>query len=322
MMEIISRLQTTTDPVIKEFYRDENNFVDLINAVFFKGHQIITKEQLSHYYNDSSTCFDQNGLIKTLGKNRDVIMHCSGENALFIGLEAQSTIDYTMPFRLLTYDTINYNQQFNLLDERKRGSFKPTPIFSFVLYHGEERWIQPYHLKEMMKLPKRFEERINDWECPVVDIKDIDVSCIKREEHYRVVYTVQEFYKWNKDPQSVDITLNRKEAIVVLSMLGMKELKMKVEESTQEEINMCSKIREAFEEQKQLGKMEGIVEGEARGKREGEILTIMMILQSKFGKVSSEVNEKIQVSSKEKLDSLTRSLLQIREERDILNILS
>ena len=48
-----------------------------------------------------------------VGKQRDVLMKCTVNGvAILLGLENQSTVDYSMPFRVMDYDTITYQQQF------------------------------------------------------------------------------------------------------------------------------------------------------------------------------------------------------------------
>lgn len=312
-MNVTFMLKTKPDHVLKDFFKDRERFADLINAAFYKGKQVISPDDLSLYDSDGSTYFDLGSFIKSVGKSRDVFMYYKGKPPMFIGLENQSTIDKTMPFRLMTYDVIGYNQQFNLYPKKKRSSFKPIPIMTFVLYHGEEKWKKPFWFKQMMKMPRLFYNLINNWYCIVIDIRDINVKYLRNKENYNVIKTVQEFYKWNKNPESINYTLTREEAIVVATMLKTDKLRIDIEESKEEEINMCSKIKEAFEEQKQLG----IIEGE----RHGQALTIIGCYESILGNISANVNDLIMKSSKEKLDLLMKNIGQIQNEEEIISML-
>ena len=105
-------LNTTPDPTLKDFFKQKERFADLINCLLFHGHTVLCDENLSLYDSNSSTVFDHKAIEMSVNKGRDIMMRVNHNDlALLIGLENQQTIDYTMPFRILVYDTITYNQQ-------------------------------------------------------------------------------------------------------------------------------------------------------------------------------------------------------------------
>ena len=59
---------------------------------------------------------------------------------VYILLELQSSVDYTMPFRLLIYITELLKRICNETDkaERERKSFHMSPVIPIVLYNGEK----------------------------------------------------------------------------------------------------------------------------------------------------------------------------------------
>ena len=61
---------------------------------------------------------------------------------LFFILELQSTVDFTMPFRLLVYMTEQWEEYFKNIprDEREKKEFRLPAVIPAVLYNGAERW--------------------------------------------------------------------------------------------------------------------------------------------------------------------------------------
>ena len=127
----------SADALEKVRLKDNRLFSDMFNAVLFHGDS-----------NESSYMhlFDINCM-------RDVI---------------KQYYDDIMPFRLLSYDFINYLNQNKIFHRQKKA------VMTIVLNYGERSWNQKIHLKGMMKdIPEEFQEYVNDWQIKVIDIKDV-----------------------------------------------------------------------------------------------------------------------------------------------------
>ncbi len=61
---------------------------------------------------------------------------------LYLLIEHQSSVDYTLPFRILVYLTRIWTHIFDNTDqkEREKKSFRFPPVFPLVLYNGEREW--------------------------------------------------------------------------------------------------------------------------------------------------------------------------------------
>ena len=114
---------------------------------------------------------------------RDVIkQYHDGRYIVFIGIENQSYHDDTMPFRLLSYDFINYLNQNKIFHRQKKA------VMTIVLNYGERSWNQKIHLKGMMKdIPEEFQEYVNDWQIKVIDIKDVPYQNFHQKENRDLV---------------------------------------------------------------------------------------------------------------------------------------
>ena len=69
-------------------------------------------------------------------------------------------------------------------------------------------------------------------------------------------------------------------------------------------------------------KESAINEGVAKGEIKGEIKTLIQQLNHKLGKLSENIVEKIQNSSKEQLDQLVIKVFEIQSQDDINEILA
>lgn len=301
-------LNTTPDPTPKDFFKQKERFADLINCLLFHGHTVLCDENLSLYDSNSSTVFDHKAIEMSVNKGRDIMMRVNHNDlALLIGLENQQTIDYTMPFRILVYDTITYNQQLNILNDAARKSFHPLPVTTCVLYYGDKKWIQPHTLTEIMKIPHTYRDLINDWNGHIYDIKDIDLSKLRQPDNYMMVKAVQIFYSWDKNIESLrDMILTKEVAVVVATIIGNKKFSIKVQKEESEEINMCTVFDEYVRER------------EMKGEIKGKVSLLLTQLKSKFGVLSDELIMKLETSTADELNQVTLTILNAKTEEDIL----
>ncbi len=141
----------SVDALEKVRLKDNRLFSDMFNAVLFHGDS-----------NESSYMhlFDINCM-------RDVI---------------KQYYDDTMPFRLLSYDFINYLNQNKIFHRQKKA------VMTIVLNYGERSWNQKIHLKGMMKdIPEEFQEYVNDWQIKVIDIKNVPYQNFHQKENRDLV---------------------------------------------------------------------------------------------------------------------------------------
>ena len=141
----------SVDTLEKIRLKDNRLFSDMFNAVLFYGDS-----------NESSymRLFDINCM-------RDVI---------------KQYYDDIMPFRLLSYDFINYLNQNKIFHRQKKV------VMTIVLNYGERSWNQKIHLKGMMKdIPEEFQEYVNDWQIKVIDIKDVPYQNFHQKENRDLV---------------------------------------------------------------------------------------------------------------------------------------
>lgn len=280
-MDETIHLETNQDAIWKNYLQDNEIFIDLINGILFQGKQVVKSCMINNWNTDSSTVFDFGKLIKSFQKNRDAIRLWNGPFPLFISIENQSTIDYTMPFRVMSYDVINYNQQYSLLDKNQKKSFQPIPIYTLILYHGESNWVSPHTLKEKMKIPKEFESKVNDWHIDVVDIKTLKPELFRHKFNQKLIEAVNAYYDWKEHLSTIpQLSLPREVAIVVATIINCPFLINYIEENPKEEIDMCIALQ-LFEKR---AERRGIEQGIEQGIEEGIKQTNREIIQNMLKK--------------------------------------
>ncbi|RHT90994.1 DUF4351 domain-containing protein, partial [Coprobacillus sp. AM28-15LB] len=163
-------------------------------------------------------------------------------------------------------------------------------------------------------------EYVNDWKIKVVDVKEIDTSKIKDEQTRYFIEAIQEMYKGNYEGLHRRIKMNRDNFIYAAIITGSLDLIRDLPEG--DEIDMCEgmeRMAEGFRnEGRIIGRSEGLMEGEKREKK----TTLLSLLKVKLGNVSNQLEQAIQNSSIEKLNTLTLSIFDITNEDDVLKIIN
>ena len=304
--------QSKQDKILRGFFKVKAHFADIINAMLFEGKDVIHADELLLCDSDETIYFIYENRINVMERRRDILMHATVNGIpVYIGLEIQSTINYSMPYRLLLYDTMTYHLQYKLIDKDHREHFRPTGVMSTVLYSGDRTWHQPHSLLDRILVPEPLKGLMNTWKGNIRDIKDINVELLRNEKVKSLVSAVQTIYRWNKDTSTIrELVLSKEVAIVVAVMTNSEELVIRIEKEEREEVDMCQ-VLEEFK-----------LESEMRGLKQGKIQTIVNQLKSKFGFVSKELIMKIEESSDDKIDALTIKIIDARSEEELMKVLS
>lgn len=281
--------------VLRHYFRDKRRFADVFNGVFCRGRQIIKPEYLS----DASEVYAESEAEKPatgektelLERIRDLKMKLKDNGTLqLLAVENQDYIDYTMPFRCMQYDAMEYssqlhdlrrkNKQKGLLEnwaERACGIKKTdrlAPIYTLCIYYGEELWDGPRTLRDMMnfgKNPEGLSQFFADY--------PMRLLCLNEETDFSVFHTeirqlfrvlpyrkdkkgLQEFLEANEEYRHIDSdTLE-----VIAFMLNAQDLwdnreKYLAEEKREGKYDMCQALRELREDGIQEGIQQGIRQG-------------------------------------------------------------
>ena len=311
---MITTNKLTSDSACRMFFNNDIHFSAFCNAVLFNGKQLINALNLIHFENDSAVIINDTKRAEDKKRRRDIIVRgdIHGVYCLF-GIEHQSTIDKEMVIRCGMYEMVEYLKQI------KKGE-KVIPQVMIVFYTGDKKWSAPVKLSDYFDIPEELKEYVNDWKIKVVDVKEIDTSKIKDEQTRYFIEAIQEMYKGNFEGLHRRIKMNRDNFIYAAIITGSIDLIRDLPEG--DEIDMCEgmeRMAEGFRnEGRIIGRSEGLMEGEKREKK----TTLLSLLKVKLGNVSNQLEQAIQNSSIEKLNTLTLSIFDITNEEDVLKIIN
>lgn len=296
--------------VTKRYYSDKTRFADLINGVYFQGRKIISADELtegSEGYAEPQRNDSTNHSRDYLERTRDIKMqHQSGASIRILAIENQHYVDYSMPFRNMQYDVLEYQQQLEEIRRRNEteedfattGEYlckmKKTdrlhPVYTLCLYLGTEPWDGPRSLMDMMD----FGEDADNMKVSFADYP-FRLYCVNEEHDFSMFHTeirnVFELLPLRTDKKRLLHTLEQnstykrlsEDSLELLSVLmdspsiwknrkkylNRTDINQAVENQESEEYNMCQAIKELIEDGRQEGLSEGLSQGLTQGLSQG-----------------------------------------------------
>ena len=302
----------TPDSACRTFLSNDTHFASLYNAILFDGKQIIHPERLVRYENDTSFIIDDTKSVENKKRRRDIVVK-TDINGVYclLSIEHQSTIDFEMVIRCGIYEMLEYLKQL-----KNKKNKRLVPQVMIVFYTGDKKWNAPVKLSNYFDIPEELKPYFNDWKIYLVDVKEIDTSKIKDEQTRYFIEAIQEMYKGNYEGLHRKVKMNRDNFIYAAIITGSLDLIRDLPEG--DEIDMCEGMERMAEGFRNEGRKEGLMEGEKREKK----ITLLSQLKVKLGNVSNQLEEAIQNSSIEKLNTLTLSIFDITSEEDVLKIIN
>lgn len=220
----------------------------------------------------------------------------SGTELRILAVEDQSYVDYTMPWRCLNYDSLEYGRQVKEIQKKNESEQKYAdsseklcrftredklmPVYTLCLYHGTEHWDGPKSLRDMIALDCNKESPL--WEKYFSDYQ-MNLICVNELKNFSEFSTgLRELFRlmtYRKDKQGMrDFLANHEEyqhldeetARVISGMMGVETFmddKERYEKGGQ--YNMCQAIREMWEDGWNDGLSQGISQGINQGIEQG-----------------------------------------------------
>lgn len=272
------------DVILKDFWRQNERFADLFNAVIFRGKQVIKPEDLTERDTDMSGIIQFKDYRKTLERTRDVVKKMAyGVEFAVLGIESQQKIHYAMPLRTMLYDSLGYlkeYQEITRIRKAERGKMTEDeflskmrkedrlhPIISIVLYYSEKSWDGRMCLKDMIvEMPEEMERIFSDYKMNLVQIRESEQYTFHNEEVRAVFEISREIFNGNLDKINEkyrDRDLTPELITVIGKITDSAEL---VRQGKIEEVaNMCTALEKWEKENIERGTKRGIEIGTSRG---------------------------------------------------------
>ena len=263
------------DIVTKKFINHNLYFADICNSFIYHGEQRVLPEQL-HELNIELPVYTEYDKINSERinikqeepKRRDAVKYISAkadDNAayLIVGIEHQSSIDYTMPVRTMQYDALQYIKQKQEIETEHRTYNKNNrllPVITIVLYFGNKPWDGPMSLHEMLQIDNPdLLQYVADYPLHLIDPHRMDEHALQQfQTNAREVLT---FIKHSKDGhkllelvqeprfQSLDLL-----AAEVINECTNSHLPLNITKG--DDVNMCEGIEQIREDSRNEGRDE------------------------------------------------------------------
>ena len=280
-------------------YLDNNvRFADVFNGGCFDGQEVVNPEELE----EGSEVYKEVQGKKTVPRTRDLKKRLkSGGHLKILAIENQSDIDFTMPWRHMNYDSLEYGKQIRNIktqnqDKRKDlpmtdaeykcglySTDRLTPAFTVCLYTGKEKWTGPRSLRDMMDFgedSQLWEQLFSDYQIKLICINELEdfsrfksplkelfmaIACRDDKGKLKKLIAENESYR-NMDSETAE---------VMGVMVGMKSDFVQQHEE-EDGVNMCEALRGLLEDSRN----EGLAEGQGKG----ATLRLISLVQKKYRK--------------------------------------
>ena len=220
--------------------------------------------------------------------NTEVLFYCL--------IELQSSVDYTMPFRLLIYMVELLKRVFLDTDEniREQKDFKLPAVIPIVLYNGADNWTAVRSFKEYLSGHENFSNRVIDFDYILLSINQYaDETLLQIGNLVSSVFMLDKKHKEDRLLQrlskiaKVFSKLSPDEQIDLIDWIrDVLVKKAKVNDKGQvediiETFKMGDEADMTYAIERYLDEVEekGIIKGKVEGKIEGKIDSIIEIIK-------------------------------------------
>lgn len=122
------------DVELKTFWRDNEHFADLCNAVLFHGAMTVKAEDLQELDSDMSGIIFLEEKRESILRTRDVAKKIAyGMEFMIVGIENQINVHYAMPLRVLLYDGLGYLKQCEEIKTQRRDIKEIETADEFII---------------------------------------------------------------------------------------------------------------------------------------------------------------------------------------------
>lgn len=279
------------DIIVKNYWRNKEQFADFFNAVLFDGKQVIKPKELEDLDTEESSVFEHKEYAESIGASRDTVKirkksTVYGVEFVILGMEGQEHIHYAMPMRVMGYDYAAYQKQYvdnaakyktakSLTEEEYLSKMKKddrlVPVITVVVYYGEKPWDGAVSLHGMLHISEEMKPFVNDYRMHLVEARknDLKLHNINNRDLFNLLGILLD--RNGKLQETRDRAINyarehRVEKTVIMTAAGAANCKIDYNKIARKgDADMCT----VFEETRR----EGIAEGEAKGEAKGIIET-------------------------------------------------
>lgn len=273
------------DTVLKDYWRDNERFADLFNAVLFDGEPVIQPEELEDVDTEESYVLEHKEYAESIQASRDNIKirkksMVHGVEYVLLGNESQKHIHYAMPMRIMGYDYGTYKKQYDdnakkyqtsegMEDDEYLSRMKKTdgfmPVISVVVYYGDKAWDGATSLCEMLDIPEKVAGYVNDYKILLVEARrnDLVLHNVNNRDLFNLLEIILDKSTPKNEAKKKAIQYGEEHQVdrsVVMTVAGATNSKIDYNAFEKGEVTMCTLFDEIAKESEIKGKALGMIE--------------------------------------------------------------
>lgn len=202
----------------------------------------------------------------------------AGQKIIFyVLLEFQSSVDYSMPIRLLMYMIEIWREVLKGIsnEEIKKKDFKLPAIVPIVAYNGKGAWNVPLSFKEKINKYELFGDKLLNFEYVLLDVNRYDKEeLLAKESISSAIFLLDQKVDYNEyisrlvtivkafNKTTAEEKLELKKWLANTLGEEIKDVALSILDANKEEIDkMTANITRTIEEMKEEAKLEGELKG-------------------------------------------------------------
>ena len=262
------------DKIFKDILQNKKEMAKFLN--YFMKYKILPEE----LENQNPNYITNNFKYKQID-----ILYKIKEKQIYIFVEHQTKVDYSMPYRIFNY-CMEIIRGAVVEKEINKATYKYPIVIPIVLYTGNQRWIAPTSFLESQVEDKNTNFKAIDIKYKLIDINKYEEQELLDRNTMLANVMILEKCKNNEDAINClkviinnlkdDVQKDKLKRIVLYLYKDIEEndieqiFKM-VEESESEETmsTIRERISEEFRNERKKARAQGLAEGTAEGRAEG-----------------------------------------------------
>ena len=273
------------DTVLKNYWRNNEQFADLFNAVLFDGEPVIKPEELEDADTEESSILEHRGYAESIQASRDNIkirkksvVH--GVEYVLFGNESQQHIHYAIPMRIMGYDYGTYKKQYDdnakkyktsdgMNEDEYLSRMKKTdrfiPVITVSVYYGDKVWDGPTTLHGMLDIPEKIARYVNDYKILLVEARRnaLVLHNANNVDLFNLLEIILDKSTPKNEAKKKAIQYGEEHQVdksVVMTVAGATNSKIDYNAFEKGEVTMCTLFEEIAKESETIGEARGIIE--------------------------------------------------------------
>ncbi|MCB2356409.1 Rpn family recombination-promoting nuclease/putative transposase [Clostridium estertheticum] len=320
-------LNNIHDKSYKDLFSTNDAFLSFVNT-FIQGEWVDKLEK------DKLILVDKSYILSDYEElESDIVYNATiGEQNIifYVLLELQSSVDHSMPIRLLMYMVELWREILRNSEKKeiKRKSYRLPAIVPIVLYNGTKKWTCARNFKDIINESQLFGDNILDFKYILVDI-----NSYSKEYLYEFKNIAAAIFLLDQDINAMEFLERLKNIVINFSNLTSEEkllLKGWIKNTTNSDeiYDMNKLVDDIFNENKKeeveimvsnasniFGKLKS--DGIKEGKKEGKAELLITQLKKRFNGLSDYYTDKIRSLPEGVIDKIAADIFDLEKVEDI-----